>query len=281
MAQTDAELMQPIRVQRRKWPLAAVVWLDLLLIAVLIALSVLVVQRVVIGINASAQGLSAADVQALTETQLLGLIGIRGAFVSTLLQNLIWIAVPLVRIAWVRREPIASIGFTTRNWLVNIGVGIVVGCLAIGANILLSLLFLQFFDTRQNQAEQFNALLQPGDYAGQVLFALLTIVVAPLGEETLFRGYLFNGLRQHTGRIGLIAAYILSAGVFAAIHLLNVTQGQFALLVPIFVVGLLLAAAMHGTKSLITCVVAHATFNSLSTLVLLFCVNTRFPGCPV
>lgn len=281
MAHTDAELLPSNKTERRNWPLAAVVWIDLALIVGLIGLSVLAVQRVVVGANVQALGLSAADLQAMTPTERIGLLGIRGAFLSTLLQNLICVAVPLARIAWIRREPIATIGFTTRQWPISIGVGLVTGFLAIGVNIALSLVFLQLFGTQQNQAEQFSALLKPKDYFGQGLFALLTIVVAPFGEETLFRGYLFNALRQNTGRIGLVAAYILSAGMFAAVHLLNVTQGQVALLVPIFVAGLLFAAAMHGTRSLIACVAAHATFNSLSTFVLLLCVNTHFPGCPV
>ena len=280
MAISDLEAT-PQAVTRRKWPLAAVLWFDLALIALLVIGLSFVVQSLVIRGAAAAQGISAADLKAMSETQLLGLYGVRGAFVTTLVQNLLFLGVPILRVGRIRREPLASIGYSARNWPVTIVIGLGVGAVALFTNLVLGALFAFGFGLKQDQAAQFGALLKQNDFVGQALFALLAVVIAPIGEEALFRGYLFNGLRQGGGRTRLVVAYALSAAIFAAVHLSAVTQGQLALIVPIFVVGLILAATMHLTGSLIPCIIAHAVHNSLSTLVLIYCINSRFPGCPI
>lgn len=280
MAHYDAELAAPPPIERRRWPLALVVWLDLVIIVGLVVLSSFVVQTAVLSINARVQGLSAADLQAMSSTERIGLLGVRGAFISTVLQNLFCVVVPLARIALIRREPIATIGWSTRRWPINIAIGVGVGFLAITISYVLSIVFFQF-GIRQNQSAEFGALLRPGDVVGQALFAVMTILVAPIGEEALFRGYIFHALEQGGGTWRMVSAYLISAGLFASVHLLNVTQGQIALILPIFIVGLLLAATVHQTKSLLPAIIAHAIFNSLGTLALLFCINTRFPGCPI
>jgi len=68
--------------------------------------------------------------------------------------------------------------------------------------------------------------------------------------------------------------------VFAVIHAPEVTQGNaVALLVPLFLVALALAWAMHYTRSLVPCVIAHAINNSIGLIALLTCINA--PGsCP-
>lgn len=281
MAQPSVGITTDLQPTRRKWPLAAVVWLDLVVIGALVVLATFGVQTLVIRSVAAAQGLSAADLRAMGETQLIGLFGIRGVFVTTLIQNLLFLGVPLIRVGLIRRESITSIGWSVRNWPLNMFIGVGVGCLAVVTNLGFGILFRLVLHIEQDQASQFGALLKKNDVVGQALFVLLAVVVAPIGEEALFRGYLFNGVRQGGGRGRLVAAYVLSAGVFAAVHLLNVTQGQIALVVPIFAMGLILAATLHITGSLLPGIIAHGVNNSLSTLVLLVCTNSPFPGCPV
>lgn len=279
MAELDAMAVVP--GARRKWPLAGVIWIDLVIVVVLVLVSSLAVQALFIGIGAAQQGIDLSEIGSLGGADLIGLVGIRGVFISTLLQNLICVLVPLIRIGLVRREPLSTLGFTTQNWLRNIGIGLGIGVIALGLNVVLSLFFSQVLGMEQDQSAQFGQLLRPGDIFGQALFAIIAIVLAPIGEETLFRGYIFNGLRQGGGNGRLVLAYVVSAGLFSAVHLLNVTQGQLALVVPIFVVGLVLAAAMHLTGSIIPGIIAHAFNNSLGIIALLTCTNLNLPGCPV
>jgi membrane protease YdiL (CAAX protease family) len=71
---------------------------------------------------------------------------------------------------------------------------------------------------------------------GAFLTAFQALVLAPLVEEVLFRGILFEEVKR---RWGLAAAYVTSSFVFALLH----RPGLGA--VPIFIVALSLAYAYH------------------------------------
>lgn len=88
------------------------------------------------------------------------------------------------------------------------------------------------------------------------LLALLVFtvsVVAPLGEEVLFRGLLHRALRAHLGR----RAFFVSAALFAAIHLYAIH------FLPVFVLGVLLAWMYERRGSLVVPIVAHGTVNAI------------------
>jgi len=92
-----------------------------------------------------------------------------------------------------------------------------------------------------------------------VLFFAAT-VVAPFGEETLFRGFLQPLLRRHLPPWGAIA---ITALVFAALH-------QHALtLLPLFVFGLILGFTYELSGSLLLCMAVHFWFNGFTALLLI------------
>jgi membrane protease YdiL (CAAX protease family) len=89
---------------------------------------------------------------------------------------------------------------------------------------------------------------------------LLGAVIAPIVEETAFRGMLFRHLRQATGRAGFALSFIISAGVssvvFAAIH----PQGwTFIPALSSLALAFCLGREWRGT--LIPCMVAHGINN--------------------
>ena len=51
------------------------------------------------------------------------------------------------------------------------------------------------------------------------------------------------------------------------------TQGALALIVPIFFIALVLAWGMHRTGSLLPGIIAHALFNSVQLVALIYCIN--------
>jgi membrane protease YdiL (CAAX protease family) len=279
----------PAEVQpQRHWPLAAVFWLDLVIIFILIVLMNIGMVAFLLA-RASQAGVvdvsNPASMMRLfgdpaTINRLLG----PGLFVFLFLQNVIFAGVPIARIAWLRREPLAQIGFQARQPLRLIGLGLVAGIAILIVNAVIEALFSRV-GIQQNQAEQFAeqfSLLQSGP-AGQALFFVFGAIGAPFSEEVLFRGYAFNALRggARSKRGGLIVAYLLSTLLFTLPHALGVTQGTIGLLVPLFLIGLALAWLMHRTGSLLPCVVAHAVNNSVGLLALLVCLNN--PGisaCP-
>jgi membrane protease YdiL (CAAX protease family) len=272
---TTAPAEAPAR--SRKWPLTVVMIIDLVLIFVAILVATTVIALIFIGVRAFQQGGATGS-----QDQLLKLLGPDGTFVILLVQNAIFMLVPALRIGVIRREPLAEIGFRAPNpgRLIMLGLGM--GLVMYAGSIALSLAFAQF-GIQQNQAEQFRKQfsLAPGDTFGQALFFIGGALLAPIGEETLFRGYVFNAIRTtfSSKPWGVALSYLASALVFAVIHISGVTEGAVALIVPIFFIALVLAWGMHRTGSLVPGIVAHVFFNSVNLVALLYCINN--PGtCP-
>ena len=96
------------------------------------------------------------------------------------------------------------------------------------------------------------------------LLGLSVVVVAPLAEELLFRGFLFRAL---SGLIGFPAGLLLSALAFSVVHL------DMGVVVPFFLIGIIFAWTYHASGSLWTSVAAHATFNLVSFVATLIGVR--------
>jgi len=90
------------------------------------------------------------------------------------------------------------------------------------------------------------------------LIVLAAVVVAPVCEEIVFRGYLYPAAKKHAGST---VAALFSALVFAGAH------GNIAALVPLFVFGLLLVAVYERTGSIWAPIAVHALFNGTTVLI--------------
>jgi membrane protease YdiL (CAAX protease family) len=229
-------------------------------------------------VRALQQGVDLRGLQALGEGGLLKLVGVDGVVTLLLVQNIAFALVPVVRVRWLRRESLADLGLRAERPLRLVAFGIGLGALVLLSNAALGAAFASS-GVRQNQSAQYP--LYAGDYLGQALFLLGAAVAAPVGEEVLFRGYVFSTLRRIWGGRpwGRAAAYGLSALLFALAHSLAATQGIVALLVPAFVMGLLLAWGRERSGSILPSVVAHGINNGLALVALLACINGALP-CP-
>jgi membrane protease YdiL (CAAX protease family) len=97
----------------------------------------------------------------------------------------------------------------------------------------------------------------PRSGAGVALFILVAVVMAPLFEEIVFRGFLFRGFANSWGWVwGAIA----SAAVFGLAHL------QLDVFVPLAALGFALAWAYKRTGSLWSCIAMHGIFNAIAVL---------------
>jgi membrane protease YdiL (CAAX protease family) len=267
---------------RRKWPLAGVMAIDFVVALIAFVVLSALVTTVFVSARAVGQGLSASELQAMLgdTSQLLRLVGADGLFVTLLATNSAFLLIPIVRVRLIRREPLAEIGFRAERPLRLTLIGIGVGVLSLFVNGALSALF-QSIGITPDQSSQFPIF--QGDYTGQLLFFIGAAIVAPIGEEVLFRGYVFNAIRQTFGarNWGVPLAYALSALLFAGVHSLEVSQGLIGLLVPLFAIGLLLAWTMHSTGSLLPCIIAHAINNGVAVVALATCINNPgIPNCP-
>lgn len=92
-----------------------------------------------------------------------------------------------------------------------------------------------------------------------VLIAL-AVIVAPIGEELVFRGILFRFLRM---RLPRWAAYLIPAVLFSASH------QSVAAFLPLVTLALIFAYAYERTGRIGTVIVAHGLFNLLSVVLAL------------
>jgi membrane protease YdiL (CAAX protease family) len=82
----------------------------------------------------------------------------------------------------------------------------------------------------------------------------LVVIAAPICEEILFRGFLFQGLR---GRFKFWPAALITSAAFAFIHV-NLLR-----MPGVFVGGILLAFVFEKRKNLVASMISHATLNAI------------------
>ena len=185
------------------------------------------------------------------------------------LQNLGWMGY-----AWwqIRRQspPRIDIGFRAGRWFWFSVFGVP---LVVIGNVLVSALFL-VMGIRHNQSANFP--LVPGDTYGQLGFALAAAVIAPLGEEILFRGYLLGRLRQW---LTPPVAIIVSALLFAGAHAFAASTGVIVVIVGTFVMGCVLGWLRMASQSIWPSVIAHMANNGLAVAATTYCINHPDLGC--
>lgn len=100
-----------------------------------------------------------------------------------------------------------------------------------------------------------------------LLFAIAVVsivILAPLVEETLFRGFLQSYVRQH---LGSKQAIVITSVCFSLFHY---AQGQgfanISIIVSLFVLALFLGFLYEKRGSLLAPMILHATFNAISVI---------------
>lgn len=103
-----------------------------------------------------------------------------------------------------------------------------------------------------------EALRSAGQGLGLMAFVVITVVLAPLGEELLFRGVLYPAIkRAGYPRLALWGTSIL----FAAIHF------NLAIFLPLLLLALLLVWLYEYTDNLLAPLTAHALFNAINLVI--------------
>jgi beta-phosphoglucomutase len=92
------------------------------------------------------------------------------------------------------------------------------------------------------------------------LLWLALVIIAPLAEETLFRGFLFEGVRQ--SRLGAVGAITITSGLWALTHLQYDAYG----IAMIFILGLFLGYVRLQTHSICATIFLHSLMNMIATL---------------
>lgn len=106
--------------------------------------------------------------------------------------------------------------------------------------------------------ELFEHVAEPSK---RIPIILLAVVIAPLAEEFVFRGFLYGVLKQYAGAV---PALIFSGISFALIHL------HLPSLLPLFLLACVLTFAYELSGSLLVPMAIHALFNSVTLVGVFF-----------
>lgn len=100
------------------------------------------------------------------------------------------------------------------------------------------------------------------------LYVLAIAIMAPLWEELLFRGFVYEGYAKTRafGSLGPMIAIVLPAVIWAVIHM----QYEVHDIVTIFVLGLTIGLARWRTDSLYVPVAMHCLLNSLAIVSVMY-----------
>lgn len=140
--------------------------------------------------------------------------------------------------------------------------------LAVGVSLMFSMLFehsglseylIDLFSCPKHQ--DIVTLFMKSDTTNCILIAITGIIIAPIGEECFFRGFVYGAMRKHTG--ALVAA-LCSSLLFSVIHC------SIPAMLPLIVFALLQCLLYEKTGSLRAPIIAHAIFNSIQFLLMIF-----------
>ncbi|MDO4732705.1 MAG: CPBP family intramembrane metalloprotease [Bacillota bacterium] len=126
-------------------------------------------------------------------------------------------------------------------------------------NILLSSLMLWILPESLSQEQSVLLILDQANTPLKMFLVFIQLLIlAPLGEELLFRAFLYPALLK---RLKIWPAILLSSLIFAALHL------NLAAFLPLFIGGLGFNIIYARWGNLLYCAVAHAIWNGVSLLV--------------
>jgi membrane protease YdiL (CAAX protease family) len=130
--------------------------------------------------------------------------------------------------------------------------------LTIVAFLIFSAIWVVALNVKEEDTKLLNALGTNETTLLLVASALLTTVIAPICEETLFRGYIFGALSKWKG---WLPGAILTGALFGAVHAGSAPVED---LVPLGVLGFALCFLYRRTGSLYPCIAVHSLNNSLA-----------------
>ena len=202
-----------------------------------------------------------------------------------------WILVIVMRVLGRSASfSLSALGFSrpSRGVLVGVGVGVSVGVAAVFLGGLVNLLTTVVFEslgysTESRVQQEFMRSLTGwvGEQPGLAIPAIISVVVlfGPFAEELIFRGAIFNGLYRlglltssqiggkQRGWLADVSAFalaaLISSAFFAALHL------EPVLLPSLLILAVALCWLFRWSGSLLPSFVAHATFNSFATLLII------------
>lgn len=181
-------------------------------------------------------------------------------FAAGFVQALCFIGLVLFCVSGKYHTPPAALGLTrfSRRDILFTGVPGGLGISAV-VTFLMSLISFLTHETPPPQPLT-ELLLNIRSWQSLLISFLLVGVLAPLGEEIYFRGFVYPALRS---QLGVLPAVLISSSFFGALHF------DLFRFLPLAVGGAALAVMCERTGSLFPSIAAHSTLNITMLLLLL------------
>jgi membrane protease YdiL (CAAX protease family) len=233
-----------------RWPTDAFLWTRSLIAFAIIA-TAFILGQIFEAFIAGALGTSRADLLAAHLTW--------GIAIGQYASYLPLVAVIVIVLPWLARRSLHDLGLdaiTPRILGTGIGGAVAMYAVTIGAAQL------QLVLTHQKPEETALTLFQSAHDPGLVIaFGALAAVAAPIAEELVFRGFLFNAILRYTP-MWLAAA--ISGALFGLSH------GSLSAALPLAGAGVVLAYVYYTSGSLTAAMVTHGLFNLINVLLIAF-----------
>lgn len=185
-------------------------------------------------------------------------VTLTGLILSFTAQNAVLILLALF-LLWVQRIEIGRLGWMgvrgrdLLQWVVAMTSSTILVTLVVNG------IYESFFNKEPTPQVALELLSGEGtSFAIKMVIAIAAVVVAPLVEEIYFRGVIFRGL---VPLVGLRLAVAGSALLFAIVH------GSLCSLLPLSVVGAILALAYWRSRTLWLPILMHSCFNLCSVSI--------------
>jgi len=176
---------------------------------------------------------------------------------------LIVIGLPLiVKKIRINRTELGLVKLPTWTDIVITPAGLIVYLILSSVLMLVLTKIFPWININQVQDVGFNNLSQRYEF---ILAFVTLVVIAPVAEELLFRGYLFGKLKKY---VPVWVAILATSLVFGAVH------GQWALAIDTFALSAILCLLRQTTGSLWPSILLHMTKNAIAYYILF--INPMF-----
>lgn len=250
----------PVQPPRRVWGPWATVGLGIAILIVFFIVQVVVMIPLIVSAFSQVDW-SAADVLDQVMELLSSNAGLYQS-IATIISGIIGTGMIVILIRTYRGAGIAEyLGLNRIGWkaaLLSIGI-------VVAYNFLAG--WIQGFVADQTADEQIMIDL----YRSAVwppLFWIAVVIFAPLFEEALFRGFLYEGFRR--SRMGVVWTIVITSAGWALLH---AAQYQLFNILTIFVLGLIMGVVRWKTKTIWSPFIMHATMNLIAAISLHLAVN--------
>ncbi len=158
-----------------------------------------------------------------------------------------------------------SKSYLRQNFLSQLNISLSSISLAIFLGLLAALFVLQlqsWFPASDSLQTSISQALNSEPWAVVLVF-ISVIIIAPIGEEYLFRGILFDSLNKQWS---LLTATLLSSIIFTLFHLFEYHQYWVAWFA-VFCLAVMLAILRHTSQSMLNPIAMHATYNATLLII--------------